>query len=397
MTSKLRKRLIDVLRIAICVVALWIVARGVTLNDRVVLADGSILVGLAERGDGTVHVSGTDGAARTVPLAEVALDQRGDPQIVYGLRSAWGNSSKWILLLAVFIHLPVGFVQGVRLRMLLRVQAIYVTLWDCVKLSFAGNFLNFATPLGSNAGDVFKAYFVTTHTSQKTEAATTIALDRAIGLGTLLGCVALITLIASGDERLATVRPYILTVLAAGAVGALAYLSPVVRRWTNLEGRLAHRPVFAHLQRIDQTIRLLAGNKAALVSAVFVTVVLQVLAVSAYFAVAVALNLDAHLGNMLAYFAYFYSGAVVQALPGPPQGLGTVELVYRYFLAPYGSPSQIVSLAFLARLVVLTCALPGLLVTLTGSYRPRKALASSETAAKNPPAPADGGGDPAAA
>jgi uncharacterized membrane protein YbhN (UPF0104 family) len=86
----------------------------------------------------------------------------------------------------------------------------------------------------------------------------------------------------------------------------------------------------------------------------------------------VALGLDAHAGNVLAYYAYFYTGAVIQALPGPPQGLGTVELAYRYFLAPFGSPSQIVCVAFLARIVVLVVALPGLLVTMTGSYRPRE-------------------------
>ena len=109
--------------------------------------------------------------------------------------------------------------------------------------------------------------------------------------------------------------------------------------------------------------------------AVFVTVVLQVMAMTAYFFVAAALRLDTQLGNMLEYYAYFYTGTVIQALPGPPQGLGTVELAYRYFFAPFGSVSQIVCMAFMIRLMVLTCALPGLLVTLTGSYKPRESPA----------------------
>jgi uncharacterized membrane protein YbhN (UPF0104 family) len=99
------------------------------------------------------------------------------------------------------------------------------------------------------------------------------------------------------------------------------------------------------------------------------------MALAAYFVVAIALALDAHAGNVLEYFAYFYTGTVVQALPGPPQGLGTVELTYRYFFAAFGSPSQIVCMAFAIRVVVLVCALPGLLVTLTGSYRPKEASA----------------------
>jgi uncharacterized membrane protein YbhN (UPF0104 family) len=95
----------------------------------------------------------------------------------------------------------------------------------------------------------------------------------------------------------------------------------------------------------------------------------------AYFTVAVALGLRADITNIQEYYAYFYTGTLIQALPGPPQGLGTVELAYRYFLAPFGSPSQIVCVAFAIRLVALTCALPGLLVTLTGSYKPRDAAA----------------------
>ena len=63
----------------------------------------------------------------------------------------------------------------------------------------------------------------------------------------------------------------------------------------------------------------------------------------------------------------FATGAVVQALPGPPQGLGTVELAYRYLFAAYGSVAQIVCLALGIRLMTLLCALPGVLVLLTGA------------------------------
>ncbi|MDO8630112.1 MAG: hypothetical protein Q7R41_06425, partial [Phycisphaerales bacterium] len=100
--------------------------------------------------------------------------------------------------------------------------------------------------------------------------------------------------------------------------------------------------------------------------------VLQLMALASYFVVAIALAMKADAGNVPEYFAYFYTGALVQSLPGPPQGLGTVELAYRFFFAPYGSASQIVCMAFAIRLVGLICALPGLFVTLTGSYKPRE-------------------------
>ena len=207
MTPRGRKRLFDAIRVTICGVALWIVIRGVTLSDHVTLKTGRELVGVVTDEQGPVVIRLVDGTPRQVPLTDIALDEQGQPRIAYGLKTAWANSTKALLLLAVMLHLPVGLFQAIRLQWLLSVQNIYVGYWECVKFSFAGNFLNFATPLGSNAGDVFKAYFVSTHTDYKTEAITTIALDRAIGLSTLIVCVAAITAFAASDSRLAMFRP----------------------------------------------------------------------------------------------------------------------------------------------------------------------------------------------
>ena len=388
MTPRARKTLLHVLRISICAAALWFVVRSVTLNDHVVLAEGgATLVGaVSDHGDHIV-VRFPDGREQSIPKDEVALNARGQLRIVYGLRAAWDNSIGLLFLLACCIHFPVTFLQAMRLRYLLRAQQIHIAYWPCLKFSFAGNFLNFATPLGSNAGDVFKAYFVATHTDRKTESVTTIVLDRLIGLGTLIASVALITTV-SGSSRLAEFRPFVLGALVAGVVAVLAYRSAALRRVLVPRGWLERLPFFDQLQRIDRTAGALASRKGILLAAVLLSLLLQGTAIAAYFTVAIAMGLDAHAGNALEYFAYFYTGAVIQALPGPPQGLGTVELAYSYFLAPFGSPSQIICFAFAARVVVLVCALPGLLVTLTGSYRPSDvALVDGPKTSALPPLP----------
>jgi uncharacterized protein (TIRG00374 family) len=382
MTPRARKRLSGGLRIGICGGALWIVIQGVTFHDHVILrSDGAELVGTVVDEGHRIVIQFPDGRVREVPREELALNERGQPRISYGLKSALQSSHKLLLLLALLLHLPVALLQAVRFQWLLIAQSIRISYWECVKLSFAGNFLNFATPLGSNAGDVFKAYFVTTHTDRKTEAVTTVALDRAIGLGTLIACVAAITGLSSGASRLAEFRPYVLTALGIGVAGVFAYFSPTLRKHLIPRKWLTRLPMFEQLRRVDQAAHALASHKPIIAASVLATVALQVLAIGAYFTVAVALGLDAHLGNVLEYYAYFYTGAVIQALPGPPQGLGTVELAYRYFFAAFGSPSQIVCVAFLARIVVLTSSLPGLLVTLTGSYRPNPARLPDNTLA----------------
>ena len=148
---------------------------------------------------------------------------------------------------------------------------------------------------------------------------------------------------------------------------------------------LSRLSIFHHIQRIDNAATTLARHKGTLLWCVFLTVLLQGIAMAAYFTVAIALALAANAGNALEFATYFYTGTLIQALPGPPQGLGTVELAYRYFFAPFGSASQIVCMALAIRLVVLTGSLPGLLVTVTGAYKPIHP-ASDRPAADAPPA-----------
>ncbi len=382
MARKHRKYLLDALRIAICVAALWFVVRGVTLRDRVTLRDGSTLEGSVLTHDDPIQFELAGGETRILTLEQIATNSDGVPQISYGLLSAWRWSNKGLLLFAVLIYFPVVFPLAQRFRILLRVQEINLSFRESVRLTFAGNFLNFTTPLGSNAGDLFKAYFASLHTPRKTEAVTTVVLDRIIGLGTLIVVAAAITLFAPSQSRLAELRPYMLTLLIAGGVGAALFFSPLARRFS-LPQRFHSIAAVQQIIRVDQAIRVLARHGWTLTASVLLTIILQLVALSSYFVAAIALSMKASIVQIPEYFAYFYSGAMIQALPGPPQGLGTVELAYRHFFADYGSPSQIICLAFAIRLIALVSSLPGLLVALTGSYRPREAIEALEDPSAN--------------
>ncbi|MBI4719585.1 MAG: flippase-like domain-containing protein [Planctomycetes bacterium] len=384
MTQKARKRLFDVLRLAACVAALWIVIQGVTIADRIALRDGGDVVGRLVSMSGDVVIEVADGTHRTIPREQIAVDEQGALRITLGLATTWRNSTKSLLLLALLIHYPVILPQALRLCWMLRAQQIPLGLWESIKLSFAGNFLNFATPLGSNAGDVFKAYFLSLHTAHKTEAVTTVFLDRAVGLASILLVVAAITLLSPGDGPLAPLRPYMIGVAVAGMVAVAAYFAPPLRRLIPRQRLEAFR-LFEHLRRMDNAVYALRRHKGIIVACVLITILLQAVAITAYFSVAVAMGLRAGWSNVLEYYTAFYTGVVVQALPGPPQGLGTVELTYRYFFDAFGSPSQIVCTAFGIRLLSLACALPGLLVTLTGAYKPREVPAVLPPAAAEAP------------
>lgn len=383
MIKRPRKLLVDTLRVGICVAALWFVVRGVTLRDRVVLRNGTVVDGVVLDEHDPVRIELRGGQSSVLPLEQIATDDAGVPRISYGLVSAWRRSNKALLLLAIVVYFPLVLPLAQRFRILLRAQSIDLSLRESVRLTFAGNFLNFTTPLGSNAGDVFKAYFASLHTHRKTEAVTTVLLDRVIGLGTLVVVAATITAFAPADSRLAQLRPYMLTLLVAGIVGAGLYFSPFSKK-ISVPARLRENPAVLQISRMDQAVRILARHGWTLAASVLLTIVLQLLALGSYFVAAIALSMKTSVDLIPEYFAYFYMGAMIQALPGPPQGLGTVELAYRHFFAPFGSPSQIICLAFAIRLIALACSLPGLLVTLTGSYKPKDELTRFEDPSANP-------------
>jgi uncharacterized protein (TIRG00374 family) len=319
MTRQKRKHLLDALRIAICVAALWFVVRGVTLRDRVTLRDGQTIECTVLVDGDPVQIRLSSGETRTLSPSQIASDASGAAQISYGLLSAWRLSDKLLLILAVVIYFPLVIPLAQRFRILLRVQGIDLSFRESVRLTFAGNFLNFTTPLGSNAGDVFKAYFASLHTPRKTEAVTTVVLDRIIGLGTLILVAAAITVFAPRESRLAELRPYLLFLLAGGVLGASLYFSPLARRFS-LPLRLREITIVQHIVRIDQTVRVLAAHGWTLVASVLLTVGLQIMALSSYFVAAIALSMKAPITLVPEYFAYFYVGAIIQALPGPLRG-----------------------------------------------------------------------------
>lgn len=369
-----KKRFYLAIRIAVCGLALWFVARGVTLDDRLVAGGGAdVLFGTILEEENRVTIVLRDGTTRAFEREALTPGRDEANPVQYGLRSSWRMGAKSLLILAAFLHLPVAFLLALRLQGLLSVQDIHLSYGHCVKLSFAGNFLNFATPLGSNAGDVFKAYFITRLTHRKTEAATTVALDRVVGLATLLVVVALIALAAPRDGLLAAFRNYLLTVLGIALALLAAYWAPPLRRWGRRIGVLAPPSLLEQIRRIDSATRALLRRPSIVAVSILETAALQALAIAAYIVVAGAFGMRIGWDCLFEYYAYFALGAVVQSLPGPPQGLGTVELAYRYFFASYGSPSQILCVAFFIRLVVLVCALPGAWYTFTGSYRPTDA------------------------
>jgi len=392
MTQKARKRIFALLRVAVCVVALGYVLHGVSLHDQVVLEDGDRVRLLGEAGK-TITVL-QDGYEVALPRDRIARDDEGQERISYGLSGAIRRSNPRTLLLCLVLFGPVPLFQSLRFLWMLRAQEIRISYWESVKLSFAGNFLNFFV-VGTTGGDVAKAYYVSLHTARKTEAVTTVLLDRVVGLAGLLTTGGLVIFLSTRDPQLLAVGYVIAAVWLALLAAAVLLGSRRLRQWLGSRswvmrlismadqaaaapdaeaGRLRRALAWGYGQarKAELATHRLLRHKLLVFGALMATVVLQALAVSDFVLICHALDMDFSGGKVWDYYAAIATGLIVAAVPISPQGLGPTEATYKHFLlGTHGASSQILCMAMAIRLVQLAWALPGLLVAMTGSYRPQ--------------------------
>lgn len=369
------------LRLAVCTAGLWWVLHNVTLHDYVTLTDGTrvrmtkelpegVMVVVEEAATGVGH--GVVTAQQFVPMERIARGADGQLRIEYGLGTTWRAANKPLLLACLLIFAPVTFFQALRFQLLLRAQEIGVTFWESIKLCYAGNFLNFITALGTTGGDMFKMYYVSLHTERKTEAVTTVVLDRIVGLYGLILLMGSLAVVRGRDPKIAYLQYVVAAVIVAGMIAYAALFSERVRTALNLHRLLARLPFGSHWQRAEAATRRLVRHKRLLLGALGSTVVLQVVALAAMVLSARALEMVWSRSSVYDYATYLAGGVVVAAVPISFQGLGTMEAFYKHaLLDSHGTLAQLLCLAMVVRALNLFWSLPGVVVTMTGAYRPR--------------------------
>lgn len=374
--------LLPLLRYGLCAAAVVYLYSVVSWNDYVVLNDSArTRVRLLEQRGDTFVVS-MSGEPRELSASEVHF--AGDPPIAdirYGIGSVVTRMNVRQALLAILLFLPVPFLSAVRLVWMLRIQDVRLGWWDSTKLTFAGNFFNFALP-GTTGGDLIKAYYVTQYTHRKTEAVTTIFLDRVVGL---LGLMFLATaMFLFAWNRLDWNAAYrnslggMLALVWGGlAVGSLFVFSGRLRHLIRLPELAARLPAGQHLLRIGRATVAVRYSAGLILSSLAITVGLQLLVVVSAYVMALALGMR---GSFELYFICVPIGFLIAAIPiAPPQAFGVMEWAYVMFFAHDGLNSGAVAVTFALanRLVQLVWALPGVLVPLLGAHVPSQAELSS--------------------
>jgi uncharacterized protein (TIRG00374 family) len=373
MKRGLTRWLMPLLRYGLCVAAIVYIVHVVSWYDHVRLNDAanSWVRLLEERGDQLVIER--DGRPETITWEQVHYEDD-VPAIEYGIRDVAGRMDVTTGLLAILLFCPVPILQSIRMVWMLAVQNVRLSYWNSFKLTYAGNFFNFALP-GFFGGDLIKAYYVTRFTHQKTEAVTTIFLDRVVGLSGLM-IVATVTFICAWNRSEWSLAYR--NTLAAGlaliwgglCVGGVFLFSRRLRHLIKLPQLAQRLPAAEQFLRIGRATVAMRQHKGLVLLSLLNTMVLQLIVVIAAYVMSQALGMR---GHFTLYFIVVPIGFLISAIPiSPPNALGVMEAAYVQFLTVGGlnAASAAVAFALANRLTQLVWALPGVLVPLLGAHLP---------------------------
>jgi len=268
-----------------------------------------------------------------------------------------------------------------RWRLLLLPQGLSTSRRDCVMMTYIGSFFSCFLP-GSAGGDVAKAYYVARDSERRAEAATTVFVDRLLGLYCMVGFAAVAVLFRvgrlwhyEGAEGARTLllgltraQLLVLGVPAAFVVatlGVLVFLSPHCRRFVHsVLGRLPHS-LASPVKRIYEAVYLYRGQKRVLLGFVLYSVSGHGLLAVSLWVVGLSLNDPVATGGARAlnYLFLIPLGLVLNGLPIAPAGVGVFEWALGFLFGAVlvaGEPNVGASIAALGHILFILTSLIGL-------------------------------------
>jgi hypothetical protein len=309
---------------------------------------------------------------------------------------------RWVLA-GIGVYFSGQTFLAVRWAILLSVQGIKIPLFQAVKLTYLGLFYNNIMP-GAVGGDLLKGWYVTHHCdrNRRVEAAVTVVLDRVAGvLGMMIVCVfasftsaGAMELPLAGSDRTIQVRMLIWVFSGVVLVVIVFFFNRTIRRVIPVGKLVSRLPFSSILHKIDDAVHLNRKYPVHVISAIFITIVVQSLSVVAVWFMSKALGLDAV--TFLKCLIILPVVWLISAAIPVPGGLGITENLFLEFFARIMEPQigheaalgSAAALAMLNRLMLYASSMPGLFVPLFGGHLPRiKDLEREEEALESPVAP----------
>jgi uncharacterized protein (TIRG00374 family) len=227
------------------------------------------------------------------------------------------------------------FVCVVRWRIVLEAQGLHLPLGRATRISLVAQFFN-SFLLGSTGGDLIKAYYAARETHhKKTEAVTTVFVDRLVGLWSMLlfaGVMMIPNYEMLRASRDVGVPALLILVMLGGLtiVLGLAFWGGVSKGFPKAREYLRRLPKGELLERALDSCRQFGKQKSFLLKTVAISLLVNVLMVEQMSVL--ARGLDLHITSMALYVIVPVI-LCISSLPITPNGLGVRENLYVLMLA----------------------------------------------------------------
>jgi uncharacterized protein (TIRG00374 family) len=289
-----------------------------------------------------------------------------------------------IFICSLVIFIIAQIIVGLRWWILLRSQSIFISLISAVRLHFLGLFYNNCMP-GSVGGDLIRAWYVTKHTDKRFEAALSVFVDRVVGLvSTLMIAAFFYTLFLRGENLgittrkssslLNSIKEY--RTLFLWLFGILVFVFAGLLLCGKSRARLKKvcvyigKYVLQTYGRFKEAIWLYCKKPFTLPTALGLTVLLQIMAITGFWFVGRSLGITASIKYYYVFFTLTWVlGAVPVSIGGAVVVEGMLMLLFINF-AGVAEDSALV-LALCQRFVWLLASLPGAAIHLLGAHLPK--------------------------
>jgi hypothetical protein len=231
----------------------------------------------------------------------------------------------------------------VRWRLVLKTQGLELSLARATRISLVAQFFN-AFLLGSTGGDLIKAYYAARETHHlKTEAVTTVFVDRLVGLWAMLLFAGMMMLpnlqLLRRHKEFAVPAFAILVMLAAlSIVLSLAFWGGVSKRLPRARHYLRRLPKGELLERSLDSCRQFGKEKTFLAKAIALSLVVNIVCVLQIYVLGRGLDMGVTFTAMLMIVPII---TCIAAVPITPNGLGLRENLYVIMLAAILVPGPV--------------------------------------------------------
>ena len=263
------------------------------------------------------------------------------------------------------------FYCTLRWKLLLDAQGLKLSLGRALVLYFVGHFFN-SFLFGVTGGDFVKAYFVYKEApNKKTEAVSTVFLDRIVGLLALILLTVIIMAIrlpfflTCKETRLALAFNVILLIAVVGGL-FVVFRQNLFERWAFFR-RLEQKTSLGQVvSRVYNAFHLCLNHPGLLFKTIVLSLVNHIWLIMCIFFLGMALEIHLPLAD---YITVFLIIDAVAAIPLTPGGLGTREAATIFLLGVLDVPeTRALSLSLLIYATIMVWSLVGGIIYLFYSY-----------------------------